>query len=529
MDMTKTRIKQKYDTLANWLSNDIVLLAGELAVVDCGSSIRFKIGNGTSNFSGLQFIDQNLISTEVVDASSVSASSIDTKAISQGTHANSIPLGFAAGAYLSAGAHYSQVLGYDAQSKASDQYAFVWNGDDARALYDYYESHGKGSFSINPANGISGFWIGEQSLAQILSAVNADIDARLLSSDISAEYRNQHIYLSAKGQVVGDINCVDFFKDGMLSSVELCSNKLIFKFNTDASKAPISIDLSSFVDNYDERIAFLSSAISANTEAFANYYTKSETSSASEVSAAFNALCGTYAQLSDISKVYVKDPGVSAYQDGKQSDLSVVKVTNQEYASLLQNGTAEPNALYVVSSEYIDAYGTQMKNLAAGTDISDAVTVGQLNAASSAISSQVTANTTAINTLRTTKQDIIYGTTEQWYLSSTYVPAAGQIVVWTDKDVMLSTVLSNDVEVELSTYVPGIKIGDGGAYNIDLPFLGDDVEKKMIQMISDHANESEAHVSEEDRAKWNHKISLGDISDPNDDGVVGETLVITRN
>ena len=57
MTMTNTRIKQKFDTLANWMSNDIVLLAGELAVVDCGESIRFKVGDGTSHFSELEFTD----------------------------------------------------------------------------------------------------------------------------------------------------------------------------------------------------------------------------------------------------------------------------------------------------------------------------------------------------------------------------------------------------------------------------------------------------------------------------------------
>ena len=27
--------------------------------------------------------------------------------------------------------------------------------------------------------------------------------------------------------------------------------------------------------------------------------------------------------------------------------------------------------------------------------------------------------------------------------------------------------------------VPGIKIGDGNAYNIDLPYVGDDIEQKI--------------------------------------------------
>ena len=37
-----------------------------------------------------------------------------------------------------------------------------------------------------------------------------------------------------------------------------------------------------------------------------------------------------------------------------------------------------------MSSDFIDAYGQQMKNLAAGTDLSDAVNLEQLNSAVSA-------------------------------------------------------------------------------------------------------------------------------------------------
>ena len=38
--------------------------------------------------------------------------------------------------------------------------------------------------------------------------------------------------------------------------------------------------------------------------------------------------------------------------------------------------------MYVISSDYIEAYGQQMKNLAPGVDLSDAVNVEQLNTVS---------------------------------------------------------------------------------------------------------------------------------------------------
>lgn len=285
--MIQTRIKLKFDTLANWLANDIVLLDGELAIVSCDNQIRFKIGDGTNAFSQLEFTDQHQLSTKWLAA----------EAISQGIHAKSVPYGFAAGAFLSANAHFSQALGYGAETISSDQYAFVWSGDSTRAIGDYYTSHGSGSFSINPADGLSGFWIGDQTLYSLLSA----------------------------------------------------------------------------------------------------------------------------------------------------------------------------------------------------------------------------------------KQDaIVFGTTEQWKSDPSFAPAAGQLVVWTDKSTLVSTIISNDSEVELSTSVPGIKVGDGNAYNVDLPFAGDDIADMLLKKLVEHEQLS-THLSAGEREMWNHKISLGDISDPNDDGVSGETLVITRN
>lgn len=155
----QTRIKQRFDPLSSWNQNDIVLLRGELAVVDCGSQIRFKIGDGTKRFTQLPFVDQSQLCTHWIAAD----------AISQGLHAKSVPYGFAAGAYLCANANFSQALGFDAQTISSDTYSFVWNGDDTRAVGDYYTSHGKGSFSINPLSGLSGFYVGEKNLASVLS------------------------------------------------------------------------------------------------------------------------------------------------------------------------------------------------------------------------------------------------------------------------------------------------------------------------------------------------------------------------
>ena len=59
-----TRIRLKYDTLANWTSNNPVLLAGELAIVEVPNNvdpihnapaILMKVGDGTSTFTELGY------------------------------------------------------------------------------------------------------------------------------------------------------------------------------------------------------------------------------------------------------------------------------------------------------------------------------------------------------------------------------------------------------------------------------------------------------------------------------------------
>ena len=92
------------------------------------------------------------------------------------------------------------------------------------------------------------------------------------------------------------VNCSAFIKDGMLSTVELCGTTLVRSFNTDAGSTPISVELSSFVDNYNDKIAYLSDNID--------------------------------------QKVFIDNriSSISGY-----SDLSIVRLSSDEYASLLAN------------------------------------------------------------------------------------------------------------------------------------------------------------------------------------------------
>lgn len=64
------------------------------------------------------------------------------------------------------------------------------------------------------------------------------------------------------------------------------------------------------------------------------------------------------------NKVYLKNPtDKSTLSSGDYSDLSVIKLQKDEYEKMVIDGTVNESCLYVVSSDYIDAYGEQLCNL----------------------------------------------------------------------------------------------------------------------------------------------------------------------
>lgn len=85
--------------------------------------------------------------------------------MSQGHRVKSSPTSLAAGIHLEADGNYDVVNGIQAHAKEGDDYAYVFNGVALSSINDRYESHGKGTFSINPLSGLSGLYIGEVNAA----------------------------------------------------------------------------------------------------------------------------------------------------------------------------------------------------------------------------------------------------------------------------------------------------------------------------------------------------------------------------
>lgn len=201
MAYNKVRIQLRNDSELNWLSAaDQVLLSGEVAIVRLQNGLtKVKVGDGTSKFSELHYLDEDELDTHHLSAIH----------ISQGFNAQSSPTGIAGGAYVNANANFSQVFGYGASTKASDDFSFVWNGktDVVPGVLGGtdYESHGKGTFNINALSGLSGIYIGEQNLAShiddrakatfVKDTISTDVPKVIINKVLPEEYDD----LSARG------------------------------------------------------------------------------------------------------------------------------------------------------------------------------------------------------------------------------------------------------------------------------------------------------------------------------------------
>ena len=101
--------------------------------------------------------------------------------------------------------------------------------------------------------------------------------------------------------------------------------------------------------------------------------------------------------------------------------------------------------------------------------------------------------------------NVIVRTTEQWARQTSYVPPKGTICVYSDRNV-----------IEGTDY-PGVKIGDGLAYVVDLPFVGDDIASQIQNVLDAHIADTSCHVTEAEKRYWNNKL---------DSELAGETLIL---
>ena len=112
-------------------------------------------------------------------------------------------------------------------------------------------------------------------------------------------------------------------------------------------------------------------------------------------------------------------------------------------------------------------------------------------------------------------------TTANWNAARGFVPMAGEVIVYTDY-----SSYQKEVNGQIKTIlIPGIKIGDGGAYVQDLPFVDEDLRDTLM----DHINNMDLHVTLGEKTFWNNKINVDDAYEAVHDELIDEMLVLNRN
>lgn len=86
---------------------------------------------------------------------------------------------------------------------------------------------------------------------------------------------------------------------------------------------------------------------------------------------------------------------------------------------------------------------------------------------------------------------IKYNTTAGWNSQPSLVSENNIIYVYTDY-----------YDIEDGKKSIGVKIGDGNAYLIDLPF----VDSGIVEMVEKHISDDEIHITNDERIAWNNKV-----------------------
>ena len=83
-------------------------------------------------------------------------------------------------------------------------------------------------------------------------------------------------------------------------------------------------------------------------------------------------------------------------------------------------------------------------------------------------------------------------TTARWNAHPDFIPLKGEAIVYTDRRTLSD-----------GTVIPGIKIGDGMAYCVDLPFIDDG----LATQLNTHIYDNDRHTTRAEKEAWNKNVS----------------------
>lgn len=108
---------------------------------------------------------------------------------------------------------------------------------------------------------------------------------------------------------------------------------------------------------------------------------------------------------------------------------------------------------------------------------------------------------------------IYYDTKENWDFQRSLVSEEGALYIYSNYQTVYD-------DVGNPTFIAGIKIGDGNAYLIDIPFVSD----AMTGALLTHISNTSVHVTAAEKEFWNNKVSAYIDHNP----VGAETLILSK-
>lgn len=126
-----------------------------------------------------------------------------------------------------------------------------------------------------------------------------------------------------------------------------------------------------------------------------------------------------------------------------------------------------------------------------------------------------------VNTRIQVKRD----TTENWNNARGFIPLPGEVIVYTDYETKTYTVQEYGETVTKTVNIPNVKIGTGNAYVQDLAF----VDQNTRDILLDHINNHDIHVTLQEKLFWNNKINVDDAEEQIFGELTDETLILNRN
>ena len=174
------------------------------------------------------------------------------------------------------------------------------------------------------------------------------------------------------------------------------------------------------------------------------------------------------------------------YTHSRISTRACIKSTNNSLIPIKDKGTIP------IASD------TEIGGIRVGTNLSIDPTTGVLSAVGSAQiqSDWNQTNTSAVDYIKNKpviNGNVLSNTTAGWNSQPSLISTLNTIYVYTDHHTEIDT-HGNTINI------PGVKIGDGQAYLIDMPFT--DME------VTQHIEDTSIHVSSAEKEFWNNKVSM---------------------